>query len=169
MSRLLLLRHAKAVWASPGERDFDRALKNSGEADSRSIGAQMAERNLIPDLILCSTARRARDTWAGVAQVIGPMEDRVTFLDTLYSTDAAGYLDVARGAPDAECIMLVGHNPMMEDLAETLSGDGATEAFEVLAAGFPKSGLTVIAFDGPLSEAAPGRGRLEAFITRKRD
>ncbi len=168
MSRLYLLRHAKAVWADPGERDFDRRLKQSGHADSRNIGEQMAERGLIPDIVLCSTARRARETWDGVAALIGPMEERVTYLDGLYSSDAAGYLEIARSAPPAEIVMLVGHNPMMEDLTEALSATGDDDARAVLATGFPKSGLAVIAFDGPLSQAAPGRGRLEAFLTRKR-
>ncbi|MCC0043046.1 MAG: histidine phosphatase family protein [Brucellaceae bacterium] len=169
MSQLLLLRHAKAVWALPGESDFDRALKASGVADSRSIGEQIVANGLLPDIVLCSTARRARETWSGVAEIIGPLEDRVTFLDDLYSADASGYLEIARAAPAAERIMLVGHNPMMEDLAETLSASGEKAASAVLASGFPKSGLAVIAFDGPLSAAAPGKGRLEAFLTRKRD
>lgn len=168
MSRLLLLRHATAVWAEPGERDFDRRLKRSGEADSRSIGKQMTAHGLAPDIVLCSTARRARETWAGVAEIIGPMEDRVTYLDDLYTSDATGYLEIARKAPTAEKVMLVGHNPMMEDLAEILSGSGDAAARAVLASGFPKSGLAVIAFDGPISEAAPGTGRLEAFLTRAR-
>lgn len=168
MSRLFLLRHAKAVWADPGGRDFDRRLKESGKTDSRSIGEQMAARNLIPDIVFCSTARRARETWAGVAAVIGPMEERVTYLDELYSSDATGYLEIARSAPPAESVMLVGHNPMMEDLAEVLSGDGDDAARAVLASGFPKSGLAIIAFDGPLSAAAPGKGHLEDFLTRKR-
>lgn len=168
MSRLLLLRHAKAVWAEPGERDFDRRLKRSGVADSRSIGEQMTVHGLVPDIVLCSTARRARETWEGVAEIIGPMEGRVTYLDELYSSDATGYLEIARNAPAAESVMLVGHNPMMEDLAEILSGSGDLAARTVLASGFPKSGLAVIAFDRPISEAAPGMGRLEAFLTRVR-
>ncbi|MEX0955864.1 MAG: histidine phosphatase family protein [Rhizobiaceae bacterium] len=168
MSRLLLLRHAKAVWAEPGERDFDRRLQRSGEADSRSIGAQMTDHGLLPDIVLCSTARRARETWQGVAEVIGPMEERVSYLDELYSSDATNYLEIARNAPAVEHVMLVGHNPMMEDLAETLSGSSDPAARAVLASGFPKSGLAVIAFDGPISEAAPGTGRLEAFLTRTR-
>ena len=169
MSRLLLLRHAKAVWADPGERDFDRRLKRSGHEDSKSIGRQLKAKGLVPDRVLCSTARRARETWEGVAEIIGAMEDRVTYLDGLYSSDAAGYLEIAREAPPAETLMLVGHNPMMEDLAETLTGDGDAQARAILAAGFPKSGLAVISFDGPLADAAPGKGRLEAFLTRVRD
>ena len=168
MSRLLLLRHAKAVWASPGETDFDRALKASGVTDSRSIGQQILDADLIPDIVLCSTARRARETWQGVADVLGNMEDRVTYLDELYSSDASGYLDIACAAPAAERVMLVGHNPMMEDLAETLSGEGEEAALSILASGFPKSGLAIIHFDGPLSSAKPGGGRLEAFLTKQR-
>lgn len=133
------------------------------------MGEQMAAKGLVPDLVLCSTATRARDTWLGVAEAIGPMEDRVTYTDDLYFADSAGYLEIARNAQEAESVMLVGHNPMMEDLAEALTGSGDDAARDILSSGFPKTGLAVIAFDGPLSEAAPGRGRLEMFLTRKRE
>lgn len=168
MSRLYLLRHAEAVTAAPFERDFDRRLKQAGRDDSRFMGEQMVNEQLVPDVVLCSTARRARETWEGVAEVVGDPKERVTYLDALYSSDAAGYLEIARQAPPADSVMLVGHNPMMEELADLVIGGGGDAALSILASGFPKSGLAVIAFAGPLSQAAPGEGRLERFLTRKR-
>ncbi len=90
MNRLFLLRHAKAGWALPGMRDFDRALDASGIADAELMGAVMRVRDFVPDLTLCSNAKRARQTLEGLA---GHTDTgRVLFLDALYSEDAAGYL-----------------------------------------------------------------------------
>ena len=90
---------------------------------------------------------------------------RVIFSDSLYSTDAAGYVEFIRAAPDGDQVLVVGHNPMMEDLAMALSGDGDDRARSALVAGFPASALAVIRFAGGLSQTAPGKGYLEAFLT----
>ena len=166
MSRLFLLRHAKAAWAKPGERDFDRPLQYSGETDSRTTGAEMAAKGLIPATVLCSTARRARETWLGVSQELGIAADDAIYLGELYSTDGAGYLKLVRAAAPADTMLVIGHNPMMEDLAEALSGKADPAARAALEAGFPTAGLAVISFAGPLSEAAPGGGHLEQFLAR---
>ena len=92
MSTLYLLRHAKAGWAQPGMRDFDRPLDASGVKDAEKIGLVMRDRGYGPDLTLCSTALRARQTLEGVAAHADT--GRVRFLETLYSADAAGYLSI---------------------------------------------------------------------------
>jgi phosphohistidine phosphatase len=163
MSRLYLLRHAKAGWAEPGMRDFDRPLEPNGRTDADSIGAAMKARSYAPELVLCSSAKRARETLDWVARHTG--NGRVVYSDSLYSTDAAGYVDFIRVTADADTVLLVGHNPMMEDVAEALSGDGDPHARSALHGGFPTSALAVIRFAGKLSEVAPGKGYLEAFIT----
>jgi phosphohistidine phosphatase len=163
MSRLYLLRHAKAGWAEPGMRDFDRPLEPNGRTDADSIGAAMQARSYAPELVLCSSAKRARETLDWVARHTG--NGRVVYSDSLYSTDAAGYVDFIRETADADAVLLVGHNPMMEDVAEALSGDGDPHARSALHGGFPTSALAVIRFAGKLSEVAPGKGYLEAFIT----
>jgi phosphohistidine phosphatase len=163
MSRLYLLRHAKAGWAAPGMRDFDRPLDPIGCTDADSIGAGMRAREYIPDLVLCSTAKRARETLDWVARHIG--SPRAVFSDSLYSTDAAGYVDFIREAADGEKVLLIGHNPMMEDLGEALSGGGDEHARHALHGGFPTSALAVIRFPGKLADTAPGKGYLEAFVT----
>lgn len=163
MNRLYLLRHAKAGWALPGTRDFDRALESSGHGDAQAIGAAMHARGYVPDLTLCSNARRARETLEAVA---GQSDTgRVLFFDRLYSDDAAGYLALVRDNARGGCVMVVGHNPMMEDLATAVSTDGDADAKATLNAGFPTSGLAVIRFEDGLAKAAPGVGYLEAFLT----
>lgn len=163
MSRLFLLRHAKAGWAEPGMRDFDRPLEPLGRTDADSIGAAMKAASYIPDLTLCSSAKRARETLDWVARHTG--DARIVYTDQLYSTDAAGYVDFIREAADGEAVLLVGHNPMMEDVTMALSGDGDDMAKAMLGSGFPTSALAVIRFPGKLAEAAPGKGFLEAFLT----
>lgn len=162
MGRLFLLRHAKAGWAAPGMRDFDRPLDASGWADAEATGAAMREKGLAPELVLCSNARRARETLEAVNRHL-PTQ-RVVFSDGLYATDASGYLELIRRADDVASALVVGHNPMMEDLGFALSGDGEPTARDTIAAGFPTSGLAVIRFPGSLTQAEPGKGFLEAFL-----
>ena len=162
MSRLYLLRHAKAGWALPGVRDFDRPLDASGIADAEVMGAAMRTRNYIPDITLCSNAKRARQTLEGLA---GHTDTgRVLFFDTLYSEDAAGYLGIIRKNGGPGSLLVIGHNPMTEDLAMAVSGDGDEAARGMLNHGFPTSGLAVVRFNGNLAEAAQGTGYLEAFL-----
>ncbi len=163
MTRLFLLRHAKAGWALPGMIDFDRPLDAYGRADAEATGIAMRARGYVPDITLCSNARRARQTLEGVA---GHADTgRVLFFDKLYCDDAAGYLTLIQENGAAGSVLVIGHNPMMEDLAMAVSGDGEHEARATLNSGFPTSGLAVIRFPGTLADAAPGNGYLEAFAT----
>lgn len=163
MSKLYLLRHAKAGWALPGMRDFDRPLDASGVADAETMGAAMRARSYIPDLTLCSNAKRARQTLEGLAGHIDT--GRLLFLDTLYSEDAAGYLNLIRSNGGPSSLLIIGHNPMTEDLTIALSGDGDEAAMGMLNHGFPTSGLAVVRFPASLANAAQGTGYLEAFVT----
>jgi phosphohistidine phosphatase len=162
MTRLYLLRHARARWAEPGARDYDRALDPSGHEDAARLAAAMAAAGYVPDTVLCSGARRARETWADVSTAL-PVAD-VRFVDQLYSADASGYLDLVRAAGTAGSLLLVGHNPMMEDLATALSRAGEEKALAAVAAGFPTCGLAVLRFASPLGEIEPDGGYLEAFL-----
>ncbi|TPM37157.1 histidine phosphatase family protein [Mesorhizobium sp. B2-3-4] len=163
MSRLFLLRHAKAGWALPGMRDFDRPLDASGRADAEKMGTAMRSRSYVPDLTLCSNARRARETLEGVA---GQSDTgKVLFFDSLYSEDAAGYLRLIRDHGRSGSLLVIGHNPMTEDLAMAVSGDGGETARAMLNHGFPTSGLAVVRFPGDLVKATQGAGYLEAFLT----
>ena len=163
MSTLFLLRHAKAGWALPGVRDFDRPLDESGHADADATGFAMREHGYVPDITLCSNALRARQTLEGIAG--NADTGRVLFFDRLYSDDAAGYLSLIQEHGNSGSVLVIGHNPMMEDLASALAGDGDEAARAVLSHGFPTSGLAVIGFERGLRQASPGSGFLEAFLT----
>ncbi|WP_315920116.1 histidine phosphatase family protein [Mesorhizobium sp. SP-1A] len=166
MARLFLLRHAKAGWAPPGTHDFDRPLEPGGAADAEEMGQAMRAGGYVPDMTLCSTALRARQTLEGVAMHADT--GRVVYLPALYSEDAAGYLSIIRENGGDGSLLVIGHNPMMEDLATAFSEEGDEEARAILHYGFPTSGLAIIGFGGSLKTAAPGEGHLEAFLTPAR-
>jgi len=156
------LRHARAAWAEPGMRDFDRPLDMSGRVDADAMGAVLAVSGMVPDLVICSGAKRARDTWEAVAKHLHPTCQAI-FTDELYVTDATGYLNLVRDHGDSKALMLVGHNPMIEDVCFAIAPDGDAAAKDARAGGFPACGLALIDMRGPLAGAAPGAGFLEAF------
>lgn len=162
MSRLFLLRHAKAGWALPGMRDFDRPLDAEGTADAEATGLAMRAHGYIPELTLCSNAVRARQTLEGIAGTADT--GRVLYFDDLYREDASGYLSIIRKSGSVGALLVIGHNPMMEDLALALAPKGDDDARATLHAGFPTSSLAILRFPGNLSEALPGTGYLEAVL-----
>ena len=160
MTRLYLLRHAKARWTEPGSRDYDRTLEPSGITDAEKIAAAMLRAGYVPDLVLCSGAARARQTWEALHLDVGD----VRYVEGLYSSDAAGYLDTIRASGGAGPVLVVGHNPVMEDLAMALSRGGEASALRQMAAGFPTCGLAVIRFPTPIAALSPEDGYLEDFL-----
>jgi len=159
MNRLFLLRHAKAVWAAPGVADFDRPLEASGRDDARRVGKVLAARRLKPGRVLSSSAMRTVETW----QNLLPVNDgsAQTFNDErIYSADAPELLAIIREQDFAGDLMVVGHNPTMEDMAEAFAVAGTSEARDWLDTGFPTCGFAMIELDGPFSDIEPGQGRL---------
>ncbi|MEM1376570.1 MAG: histidine phosphatase family protein [Pseudomonadota bacterium] len=164
MARLMLLRHAKADWAEPGQRDFDRVLAADGIEECKSIGQLMLDHNLAPPNVICSEAVRATQTLEHV-RTVAQWDTTISFERDLYATDAPGYLEIAATSGATGDIMLIGHNPMMEDLAYGLSHEGDAEAMDALNMGFRTCGLAVIRFDGEIKDAASQSGYLEKYLT----
>jgi phosphohistidine phosphatase len=126
MKTLLILRHAKSSWKNPGLADRDRPLNQRGKQDAPRIGQLLRDERLTPDLILCSTAQRARDTAEAVAEVSG-YEGEIEFKPEFYVGEPEAYLRALRGvSDDYQCVVVVGHNPGLEELVETLSGEAET-------------------------------------------
>lgn len=116
MKTLLLLRHAKSSWKQPELNDHDRPLNKRGKREAPVVGQYIKDNELLPDLILCSTARRARDTAQVVADNSG-FEGEIDQLPDLYLSDTACYLDVLKRLPDdVNRVLVVGHNPDLDDL-----------------------------------------------------
>lgn len=123
MRRLMLLRHAKALRAE-GLEDCDRPLKASGRDQARLIGEFMAAHRLAPGLALVSTALRARETFDLVDIFLHPPPERVD-APLIYEATADALFGIVRGLPGGQpSVLLVGHNPGFEELANELISTG---------------------------------------------
>lgn len=164
-SRLFLLRHAHSSWALPGQRDHQRPLDDRGRHEALIVGEALGGLGLAIDRILVSTAARAQETIAAVRPFL-PGEIDFRSADELYALGPDAYIAAARHS-GVSSLMLVGHNPMIEEVAETLAPEGEQHALETLRLGFPTAGLAVIEFAGPLADIAPGTGRLVTLLAPK--
>ena len=160
-----LLRHAHAAWARPGQRDFDRPLDERGVADAQLVAAAFAQYDLLPATILCSTARRCQET---CEIVLDHLPEKPTLIsdDQLYSRDEDYYVECL-AAQAKTPVLLIGHNPMMEDTARLLSASASDRPGERLQKGFPTAGLATIVFSESASGLGQG-GHLSAFLSPKR-
>jgi phosphohistidine phosphatase len=121
MKTLLLLRHAKSSWKQPEQPDQERPLNKRGKKEAPKVGKYLKENDLIPDLILSSPARRAHDTAQAVAEECG-FEGQIDLYQDLYLSDTACYLDILHCLPDdARRVLVVGHNPDVEELLTLLT------------------------------------------------
>ena len=168
MLRLMLLRHAKSTWPS-GMQDAERPLSDRGESAARLMGGYMAHHALIPDRVLCSPARRTRDTWIGVSSIPArwPAGPDVVFDGRLYGALRQGILSIIRDQSDAvRTLLVLGHNPGLQEAAEWLIAAGDVEQRERLREKFPAAALAVIDFAlDKWSDVHEQCGRLEHFIT----
>jgi phosphohistidine phosphatase len=164
MSRIYLLRHAKAVQALPGMKDFDRPLDAIGRDMALKLGAAMLASGLIPDRIIASPSGRTRETWASIAAQI-PHAIDTEFDRMLFDGPEGSYLCAIKRGGNAKSVLIVGHNPMTEEAAVLLCANGTPDARRTLAQGFPTCGLAVIDLPGALADAAPGVGNLVLFVT----
>jgi phosphohistidine phosphatase len=163
--RLILLRHAKSAWPE-GVADEERPLAERGRKSAPVIGAYMAREKLIPDLALVSPARRAQETWELVREALSKKVAKRDAPD-IYEVAAGRILEVIRTVkPGIRTLLLVGHNPGMEDLASLLVKDGDADAIGRMKEKFPTAALAVIDFDVERwSEVVPDAGHLERFAT----
>lgn len=170
MLRLILLRHAKSSWTDPGRDDHDRPLNARGQKAAPLIGRFMRDEKLDPDLVLCSPARRARETWK-LASAELKSAPRLLMEDALYDFGNGGrVLDTVRGKADsAKSVLVVGHNPSIERLAQRLVGKGDAKLRKRLGEKYPTGALAVISFDiAKWDDIEDGKGTLTVF-TRPRD
>lgn len=170
MKTLTLLRHAKSSWDDPVERDFDRPLNGKGHRAAATVGRHMRSLGLHFDQVIASPALRVRETIDSLESGFGAALDPV-FDRRVYLASADALLEVIRAAPDsADSLLLVGHNPGLEDLVLLLVPD-RDEDFErdKVEEKYPTAAVAEIALDvGGWSAVTPGCGRLARFI-RPRD
>jgi phosphohistidine phosphatase len=168
MRRLVLLRHAKALRAE-GLEDFDRPLKAAGREQARQIGEFMAAHRVQPGLALVSTALRARETFDLVDIFLHPPPERVDE-PLIYEATAHALFGIVRGLPGGQpCVLLVGHNPGLEELAGELISGGKETALARFHRQMPTGALAVIDFAAERWRKIERRGgSLALFVTPAR-
>jgi phosphohistidine phosphatase len=163
MTRLFVLRHAKAVSALPGMRDFDRPLEDIGRVAARALGAVLSEKGHIPEEIICSPSLRTRQTLEGVAEYFSKPVP-TSFDEELFTEEWSGYLEFIQNTKSQSSLMIVGHNPSCEDIVHQLVGSGDKQALRRLLDGFAPGTLAVIDFQVPFGEIGPRSGYLESLL-----
>ncbi|UZJ32800.1 SixA phosphatase family protein [Streptomyces endophytica] len=177
-ARLVVLRHAKSAWP-PDVPDHERPLGKRGRRDAPAAGRRLLADGWVPDLVLCSTARRTRETWDLVAPELDARPE-VVFEPRVYGASAAELLNVLREVPEQRrTVLLISHQPGVQDvvlaLAEQGKGegkqeeeggrdaDGDGEALGRVRAKFPTSGIAVLGLRGAWADLAPGTATLTDF------
>jgi phosphohistidine phosphatase len=123
MKSVLVLRHAKSSWKHPDLTDHERPLNKRGKRDAPSIGRLLKREHLVPDIIISSTAIRARATAEAVAKASGYKGD-ITFNRSLYAAGPQAYIDALHDSSDEYVrVLIIGHNPGLEELVEILTGE----------------------------------------------
>jgi phosphohistidine phosphatase len=156
--QLIVMRHAKAG-ELPGGPDFERALRARGRSDSAAAGEWLRSGGYRPDVVLCSAARRARQTWQYVSEVLG-VTARLAVERRLYEATANDVIDVIReSGGQAATLMYIGHNPAAVEVVAALTG---TEPH------FPTAAIAVIGVPPDWQDLSAGDGELLASWTPSR-
>ena len=131
MKELLLIRHAKSDWGDPGLDDHDRPLNRRGERDAPEMGRAMAERGVSPDLIVSSTANRARTTAGLIAEALDYDPGAIRLESSLYLAHPGEILKVIQGIDESVgSALLFGHNPGMHEAAWQMTRPGTSEGVD---------------------------------------
>lgn len=166
MRRLLLFRHAKSERLTFGADDLERRLSERGRQDAPKIGAYLVRHGLIPDLVIVSPAARTRETWqlAAAAFAKKPLE---VFDERIYEAEAQAIMQVIRECGQTvPTLLVVGHNPGLQELANLVVASGDLEARQRLNEKFPTAALAVIDFTlDDWTRLHPHSGRLDHFVS----
>ncbi len=160
---LVLMRHAKAEEGA-GLPDHDRALAPRGRRDAHAAGRWLAGQGLVPDLVICSTAVRTRETWEQACSG-GAHTEFVEYRRSVYLGSSEQVLETLReDGGDTASVMVIGHNPTMAELTSRLcDGAGSTEAHDALSRGFETAGVAVLDYAGEWADLDAGTCRLRRF------
>ncbi|HVO01438.1 MAG TPA: histidine phosphatase family protein [Candidatus Cybelea sp.] len=169
MKTLILMRHAKSAWDDPQQSDIDRPLSPRGRKAAPRMGTWLAGEGYRPDYVLCSEARRAKETLDLVKPSL-PEGARIAFRHDLYMAEPRELLEAVSKSPDtAETVMLVGHNPGLGNLAGSLVAQGEHKAVARLRTKFPTGAIAAVTFEiDHWDDIVAGSGTLAAFM-RPRD
>ncbi len=158
MTRLYILRHAKSSWDEDGLPDHERPLAPRGEKAAARIAEHVRSEGIAPELVLCSTALRARQTLAALLPVL-PGDVEILVENELYGASLDGLIGRLREVDEAVgAVLVIGHNPTLHALALALTGRG--DELDR----FPTGALATVALTAPWAELGEGTGELEALV-----
>lgn len=160
LRELLILRHAKSDWKDTTLADIDRPLAGRGKKNAAKVGKWIEQNNLIPDLILCSPAKRAQQTLKRVCIECGAQTQTI---DALYMAELDTLLQVLAEAPDADRIMIIGHNPGLERLFNYLNCQMEAHTITL----FPTAALAHFILPADWHNLPCGAGKLAQFVRPK--
>ncbi|MFC4501697.1 MULTISPECIES: SixA phosphatase family protein [Streptomyces] len=162
--RIVLFRHAKADW--PQVNDHDRPLAERGRKDAPVAGRRLADTGIPFDLALCSTAARTRETWKLAVQEF-PHRPKTVYEERIYDASPGELIALLDETPDdVRNVLLIGHNPGIQGLAEVLSGSAAADAADRMKrSGFSTAAFAVLTLDGSWKSLEPGAATLVDYWT----
>ena len=165
--RLFVLRHAKSSWDDPGLDDHERPLAPRGRRAVKVLNQHLREQHIAPELVICSTSRRTRETLDGVDP-----GGEISIESELYAASATDVIERLRRVPaDTGSVMVIGHNPAMQLLVLRLTANGARvpEGSDLAAIQqkFPTGALATLTFGCAWSELSPGTADLSAYVRAK--
>ena len=165
MKYLFLLRHAKSSWDDPELVDHDRPLAPRGRRAAKLIAEHLERERITPELVLCSSAQRTRETLELIAQGLAE-GTTVHFERELYAASERRLLERVQALDEGvESVLLIAHNPALEQLALDLAGGG--EQLAQVRLKYPTGALATLEFSGRWLELGPGRAELADFVTPK--
>lgn len=164
LKTLYVLRHAKSSWDDPRLADHDRPLAAPGLKAAKRMGLYMRRAKVRPDLVLCSSAARAVQTYEAISTGLnGPVT--MSLEDDLYGATGTGLLVRLQDITEAVAtVLLVGHNPGLQDLALMLAGDGDPPGLTRLGDKFPTCALATLDVPTPWASLGPGHAYLESLV-----
>jgi phosphohistidine phosphatase len=165
MKTLYIVRHAKSSWAESGLSDFDRPLNERGKRDAPRMGKRLKEKNIHPNLMLTSPAKRAWSTCKRLAATLGYAEEKIKTDSTLYHADEEDILAVIRNVNDKHnSLMVFGHNPGLTDFVNSMSHNSTIDIDNI-----PTCGIVVFNLDiTSWKDVAFGKGEFVFFDYPKR-
>ncbi len=164
--QLFILRHAKSSWEDPGLEDRERPLAPRGHRAVEALADHIRENGIQPAQVLCSPARRTRETLHGLALKDG----ETLFEPELYSASCSSLIERLHQVPEElGSVMVVGHNPTMQMVILRLVGGNSSDGalFEAVQRKYPTGALATLEFEGSWSELAPGAASLAALVRPK--
>ncbi|WP_328337685.1 histidine phosphatase family protein [Streptomyces violaceus] len=159
---IVLFRHAKADW--PQVTDHERPLADRGRKDAAEAGRRLADTGTPFDLALCSTSVRTRETWKLAVHEF-PHRPKTVYEERIYEASPGELIAVLNETPDdVQNVLLIGHNPGVQGLADILAGEAEDDARERMdRRGFPAAAFAVLSFTGSWKSVEPGVAALRDY------